>query len=69
MAYCLKDKEAEAAVRQLAKVTKRSMAAAIKRACQDALAAERTRRSLAQRLRPIVRELGDKRREERGGSA
>lgn len=68
MSYCIKDKETESAARQLARVTHRSLAAAIKRACQDALAAERSRRPLAQRLRPIVRELKEKRREilERG---
>jgi len=66
MSYCIKDEETELAARQLAKATKRSMAAAIKRACQDALAAERTRRSLAQRLRPIVRELNAVRRDAEG---
>ena len=63
MSYCIKDKDAEQAARLLAEATGQSIAAAIRRACQNALAAERSRRPFAERLRPIVRELEEKRRD------
>ena len=65
MSYCLKDEQALRVVRQLAKARGRSIVEVITRACQDALAAERSRRSLAQRLRPITEELQERRLEDR----
>jgi hypothetical protein len=61
-AYCIKDIETVRVVQALADEAGISMVEAIRRACERDLAAERSRRPLAQRLRPLVRELAEARR-------